>query len=169
MKWLVDMWEAYKGVILPMLLSVVGIGGSFLIVYVRNVLAKTLVEKFHNNNILNKVYEKIETSVSKEEVAELKDNLKRVTNQIVIGDEQNKMLAEMIKVAFEGTALNPDTKGELSAIYNKVLYKTDEAIVDVLESKLKLANDKIVALEQKMNAPVVVEEDKPEDVKRVRV
>lgn len=168
MKWLVDMWNTYKDVILPILLSIVGMGGSFLVYYVPKLLGKWALKLGMDNKTIAAIGEKAKELVTKEEFAQVGTILKSVTQRLAASEEQNKMLAEMLKVAFDNTALNPDIKSQLGTIYSKILYKTEDALVEALESKLKLKEDEIAALKQIIQTPTVVKDETTPTTKRVR-
>lgn len=170
MKWFVDMWNTYKEVIMPILLSIVGFGGTFLIVYIRNILAKYLADKSDQGVLISHIKDKIEKAASNEEVQNIFKNTQALVEKLAATQEQNKLLSEMITVAFEGSNLTPDLKNEIKSIGNKIKYETEEKVVSVLEEQLKIANDKIKALEVELNEPDVVEEVVEEkENKRVRL
>lgn len=168
MQWLVDMWNTYKEVIIPILMTVASVGGSFLLAYIPRFLARLATKIGMDNDTISQIKGVVEHAVSREEFAPLITTVKSLTQKAAAAEEQNKLLAEMLKVAFDGTSLDPQYKEQLNSIYSKVLYKTEDALVDALEEKLKLANDKILALEQAATKEEVIPETPATTTPRVR-
>ena len=139
MQWLVDMWTTYKEIIIPILMTIASVGGTFLLAYIPRFLARLAVKIGMDNDTISQIKGVVEHAVSREEFAPLITTVKSLTQKAAAAEEQNKLLAEMIRVAFDGTSLDPQYKDQLNSIYSKVLYKTEDALVDALEEKIKIS------------------------------
>lgn len=173
MDWLIDVWNTHKDTILPILSTIVTGALAFLIVYVRNVLTQWILKMSkdgklseQNKELLLGVVDKM---ASKEQLVAVESRVSQILSQQSISDAKDKLIAEMLQEIAKGSNLTEEAKSKITSMYSKVLYTTDTSVISVLEGKLKLATDKIAALEAALATPVVIPEAQPaETVKRVR-
>lgn len=175
LQWLVDFWNTYKNTILPILLTLLSGVLSFVIIYVRTIIVNLLTKLTTGGKMSEathtKILEMYDKVADKDTVMNLGSQVQTIMKDAQGAKEREELLAEMIMTAFNNSGLNPETKLQIDALYQKIRYGNDTGLVTVLESSLKLAEEKIASLEKQLQTPEqikVVEEPEVKPVERVR-
>lgn len=147
--WLVDIWSAYSDVIVPALVTIIVAILGWLAVTIRADAKARLSRTDAELVALQKINEREDT---RPELTKVQDELKRV-------QQSNTYLGEMFDLVFQNSTLKPEVKEALTILKNKLLYGTEDDVVNTLTTENARLNELVESLMQQINSTssVVVE------------
>lgn len=147
--WLVDIWSTYSDVIVPALVTIIVAILGWLAVTIRADAKARLSRTDAELVALQKINEKEDT---RPELTKVQDELKRV-------QQSNTYLGEMFDLVFQNSTLKPEVKDALTVLKNKLLYGTEDDVVNTLTTENARLNELVESLMQQINSTssVVVE------------
>jgi predicted nuclease with TOPRIM domain len=148
-KWLVDTWSTYSDVIVPALVTIIVAILGWLAVTIRADAKARLARTDAELVALQKINEREDT---RPELTKVQDELKRV-------QQSNTYLGEMFDLVFQNSTLKPEVKESLTILKNKLLYGTEDDVVNTLTTENARLNELVESLMQQINSTssVVVE------------
>lgn len=148
-KWLVDIWSTYSDVIVPALVTIIVAILGWLAVTIRADAKARLSRTDAELVALQKINEREDT---RPELTKVQDELKRV-------QQSNTYLGEMFDLVFQNSTLKPEVKEALTILKNKLLYGTEDDVVNTLTTENARLNELVESLMQQINSTssVVVE------------
>lgn len=147
--WLVDIWSTYSDVIVPALVTIIVAILGWLAVTIRADAKARLSRTDAELVALQKINEREDT---RPELTKVQDELKRV-------QQSNTYLGEMFDLVFQNSTLKPEVKEALTVLKNKLLYGTEDDVVNTLTTENARLNELVESLMQQINSTssVVVE------------
>lgn len=147
--WLVDIWSTYSDVIVPALVTIIVAILGWLAVTIRADAKARLSRTDAELVALQKINEREDT---RPELTKVQDELKRV-------QQSNTYLGEMFDLVFQNSTLKPEVKEALTILKNKLLYGTEDDVVNTLTTENARLNELVEGLMQQINSTssVVVE------------
>lgn len=147
--WLVDIWSTYSDVIVPALVTIIVAILGWLAVTIRADAKARLSRTDAELVALQKINEREDT---RPELTKVQDELKRV-------QQSNTYLGEMFDLVFQNSTLKPEVKESLTILKNKLLYGTEDDVVNTLTTENARLNELVESLMQQINSTssVVVE------------
>lgn len=147
--WLVDIWSTYSDVIVPALVTIIVAILGWLAVTIRADAKARLSRTDAELVALQKINEREDT---RPELTKVQDELKRV-------QQSNTYLGEMFDLVFQNSTLKPEVKEALTVLKNKLLYGTEDDVVNTLTTENARLNELVENLMQQINSTssVVVE------------
>lgn len=147
--WLVDIWSTYSDVIVPALVTIIVAILGWLAVTIRADAKARLSRTDAELVALQKINEREDT---RPELTKVQDELKRV-------QQSNTYLGEMFDLVFQNSTLKPEVKEALTILKNKLLYGTEDDVVNTLTTENARLNELVESLMQQINSTssVVVE------------
>jgi hypothetical protein len=148
-QWLVDIWMAYKDVIIPALVTLAVALLTWVALKIKTDAKVNQAKAELQIQELKKLNDREDT---RPELDCMKEELKKL-------EQSNRYLGEMFDLVFQNSTLNQDTKDSLAILKNKMVFGVEDNLVKHLtEEKAKL-EEKIIALEQTIaNATTVKQE-----------
>lgn len=147
--WLVDIWSTYSDVIVPALVTIIVAILGWLAVTIRADAKARLSRTDAELVALQKINEREDT---RPELTKVQDELKRV-------QQSNTYLGEMFDLVFQNSTLKPEVKEALTVLKNKLLYGTEDDVVNTLTTENARLNELVESLMKQINSTssVVVE------------
>lgn len=155
-QWLIDIWSAYKDVIIPALVTLAVAILTWVALKIKTDAKVNQAKAELQIEELKKLNDREDTRPELNKMGDELDNLK----------QSNRYLGEMFDLVFQNSTLNQETKDALAILKNKMVFGVEDNLVKQLtEEKAKL-EDKIAALEQTISEATTVKSIKLE--KRTR-
>lgn len=166
---LVQIWNTYKGDVIPALVSALIAFLPFFVFWIKSRLTLSNKKQEAQLDVLKQIADKEDTT----------PQLETLTNEIielkgVIKDLKESVCNEAIlfNCAFQGADLSPEIKSNLESLKNKVLIGNNQDLISELELRLSEVTEKYETLLKENEAKIaqVVEAVKPagEKIKKIR-
>lgn len=137
-QWLIDIWSAYKDVIIPALVTLAVALLTWVALKIKTDAKVNQAKAELQIQELKKLNAREDT---RPELDVMKQELQRL-------EQSNRYLGEMFDLVFQNSTLNQETKDSLAILKNKMVFGVEDNLVKQLtEEKAKL-EEKIVALEK---------------------
>lgn len=166
METLINIWNTYKGDVIPVIVTGVLVILSALFVFVASRIKTQAYKNEANSKMLAEIQAKESVEPSVNELKDEVTQLKEIIN--VLKDGVNSM-ADLFNTAFQNSALSPETKSELNNLCLRVKNGTSEDVIKNLEeeiTKYKELYESTKAIVE--NTKESVEEITATEIKRVR-
>lgn len=137
-QWLIDIWSAYKDVIIPALVTLAVALLTWVALKIKTDAKVNQAKAELQIQELKKLNAREDT---RPELDVMKQELQRL-------EQSNIYLGEMFELVFQNSTLNQETKDSLAILKNKMVFGVEDNLVKQLtEEKAKL-EEKIAALEK---------------------
>lgn len=137
-QWLIDIWGAYKDVIIPALVTLA-------VALLTWVALKIKTDAKVNQAKAELQIEELKKLNAREDTRPELDVMKHELQRV---EQSNRYLGEMFDLVFQNSTLNQETKDSLAILKNKMVFGVEDNLVKQLtEEKAKL-EEKIAALEK---------------------
>lgn len=137
-QWLIDIWGAYKDVIIPALVTLAVALLTWVALKIKTDAKVNQAKAELQIQELKKLNAREDT---RPELDVMKQELQRL-------EQSNRYLGEMFDLVFQNSTLNQETKDSLAILKNKMVFGIEDNLVKQLtEEKTKL-EEKIAALEK---------------------
>lgn len=137
-QWLIDIWSAYKDVIIPALVTLAVALLTWVALKIKTDAKVNQAKAELQIQELKKLNAREDT---RPELDVMKQELQRL-------EQSNRYLGEMFDLVFQNSTLNQETKDSLAILKNKMVFGVEDNLVKQLtEEKAKL-EEKIAALEK---------------------
>ena len=137
-QWMIDIWAAYKDVIIPALVTLA-------VALLTWVALKIKTDAKVNQAKAELQIEELKKLNAREDTRPELDVMKHELQRL---EQSNRYLGEMFDLVFQNSTLNQETKDSLAILKNKMVFGVEDNLVKQLtEEKIKL-EEKIAALEQ---------------------
>lgn len=137
-QWLIDIWGAYKDVIIPALVTLAVALLTWVALKIKTDAKVNQAKAELQIQELKKLNAREDT---RPELDVMKQELQRL-------EQSNRYLGEMFDLVFQNSTLNQETKDSLAILKNKMVFGVEDNLVKQLtEEKAKL-EEKIAALEK---------------------
>lgn len=137
-QWLIDIWGAYKDVIIPALVTLAVALLTWVALKIKTDAKVNQAKAELQIQELKKINAREDT---RPELDVMKQELQRL-------EQSNRYLGEMFDLVFQNSTLNQETKDSLAILKNKMVFGVEDNLVKKLtEEKAKL-EEKIAALER---------------------
>lgn len=137
-QWLIDIWGAYKDVIIPALVTLAVALLTWVALKIKTDAKVNQAKAELQIQELKKLNAREDT---RPELDVMKQELQRL-------EQSNRYLGEMFDLVFQNSTLNQETKDSLAILKNKMVFGVEDNLVKKLtEEKVKL-EEKIAALEK---------------------
>lgn len=151
-QWLIDIWGAYKDVIIPALVTLAVALLTWVALKIKTDAKVNQAKAELQIQELKKLNAREDT---RPELDVMKHELQRV-------EQSNRYLGEMFDLVFQNSTLNQETKDSLAILKNKMVFGVEDNLVKQLtEEKAKL-EEKIAALEKAITDAATVKATKTE-------
>lgn len=166
METLKAVWEAYKGDVVPVIVTGLLLVVSALFVYV----ASKIKSQGYKTEAQAKVLNELASSESVEPVIqETKDEVTQMKDIIVTLKDSVFYLAELFNTAFQSSNLSPEIKEQLSNLCNRVKNGISEDVINSLKNELDKYKELYENAKAKIESTVdEIQEITQVDIKRVR-
>ena len=155
-QWLVDIWSAYKDVIIPALVTLAVALLTWVALKIKTDAKVNQAKAELQIQELKKLNEREDT---RPELDVMKQELQKL-------EQSNKYLGEMFDLVFQNSTLNQETKDSLAVLKNKMVFGVEDNLIKTLtEEKAKL-EEKIAALEQVIAEATTIKEVKETRTRR---
>ena len=155
-QWLVDIWGAYKDVIIPALVTLAVALLTWVALKIKTDAKVNQAKAELQIQELKKLNEREDT---RPELDVMKQELQKL-------EQSNKYLGEMFDLVFQNSTLNQETKDSLTVLKNKMVFGVEDNLIKTLtEEKAKL-EEKIAALEQVIAEATTIKEVKETRTRR---
>lgn len=155
-QWLVDIWGAYKDVIIPALVTLAVALLTWVALKIKTDAKVNQAKAELQIQELKKLNAREDT---RPELDVMKHELQRV-------EQSNRYLGEMFDLVFQNSTLNQETKDALAILKNKMVFGVEDNLVKQLtEEKAKL-EEKIAALEKVITDATTVKTTKETRTRR---
>ena len=155
-QWLIDIWGAYKDVIIPALVTLAVALLTWVALKIKTDAKVNQAKAELQIQELKKINAREDT---RPELDVMKQELQRL-------EQSNRYLGEMFDLVFQNSTLNQETKDSLAILKNKMVFGVEDNLVKKLtEEKAKL-EEKIAALEQAIANTTTVKSTKETRTRR---
>ena len=155
-QWSVDIWGAYKDVIIPALVTLAVALLTWVALKIKTDAKVNQAKAELQIQELKKLNEREDT---RPELDVMKQELQKL-------EQSNKYLGEMFDLVFQNSTLNQETKDSLTVLKNKMVFGVEDNLIKTLtEEKAKL-EEKIAALEQVIAEATTIKEVKETRTRR---
>ena len=155
-QWLIDIWGAYKDVIIPALVTLAVALLTWVALKIKTDAKVNQAKAELQIQELTKLNEREDT---RPELDVMKQELQKL-------EQSNKYLGEMFDLVFQNSTLNQETKDSLAVLKNKMIFGVEDNLIKTLtEEKAKL-EEKIAALEQVIAEATTIKEVKETRTRR---
>ena len=155
-QWLIDIWSAYKDVIIPALVTLAVALLTWVALKIKTDAKVNQAKAELQIQELKKLNEREDT---RPELDVMKQELQKL-------EQSNKYLGEMFDLVFQNSTLNQETKDSLAVLKNKMIFGVEDNLIKTLtEEKAKL-EEKIAALEQVIAEATTIKEVKETRTRR---
>ena len=155
-QWLVDIWSAYKDVIIPALVTLAVALLTWVALKIKTDAKVNQAKAELQIQELKKLNEREDT---RPELDVMKQELQKL-------EQSNKYLGEMFDLVFQNSTLNQETKDSLTVLKNKMIFGVEDNLIKTLTEEKEKLEEKIAALEQVIAEATTVKEVKETRTRR---
>ena len=155
-QWLVDIWSAYKDVIIPALITLAVALLTWLALKIKTDAKVNQAKAELQIQELKKLNEREDT---RPELDVMKQKLQKL-------EQSNKYLGEMFDLVFQNSTLNQETKDSLTVLKNKMVFGVEDNLIKTLTEEKEKLEEKIAALEQVIAEATTIKEVKETRTRR---
>lgn len=155
-QWLIDIWGAYKDVIIPALVTLAVALLTWLTLKIKTDAKVNQAKAELQIQELKKLNEREDT---RPELDVMKQELQKLEQSI-------KYLGEMFDLVFQNSTLNQETKDSLTVLKNKMVFGVEDNIIKTLTEEKEKLEEKIAALEQVIAEATTIKEVKETRTRR---
>ena len=155
-QWLIDIWSAYKDVIIPALITLAVALLTWLALKIKTDAKVNQAKAELQIQELKKLNEREDT---RPELDVMKQELQKL-------QQSNKYLGEMFDLVFQNSTLNQETKDSLTVLKNKMVFGVEDNLIKTLTEEKEKLEEKIAALEQVIAEATTIKEVKETRTRR---
>lgn len=155
-QWLVDIWSAYKDVIIPALVTLAVALLTWVALKIKTDAKVNQAKAELQIQELKKLNEREDT---RPELDVMKQELQKL-------EQSNKYLGEMFDLVFQNSTLNQETKDSLAVLKNKMIFGVEDNLIKTLTEEKEKLEEKIAALEQVIAEATTIKEVKETRTRR---
>lgn len=155
-QWLIDIWGAYKDVIIPALVTLAVALLTWLALKIKTDAKVNQAKAELQIQELKKLNEREDT---RPELDIMKQELQKL-------EQSNKYLGEMFDLVFQNSTLNQETKDSLTVLKNKMVFGVEDNLIKTLTEEKEKLEEKIAALEQVIAEATTIKEVKETRTRR---
>lgn len=155
-QWLVDIWGAYKDVIIPALVTLAVALLTWVALKIKTDAKVNQAKAELQIQELKKLNEREDT---RPELDVMKQELQKL-------EQSNKYLGEMFDLVFQNSTLNQETKDSLAVLKNKMVFGVEDNLIKTLTEEKEKLEEKIAALEQVIAEATTIKEVKETRTRR---
>lgn len=155
-QWLIDIWSAYKDVIIPALITLAVALLTWLALKIKTDAKVNQAKAELQIQELKKLNEREDT---RPELDVMKQELQKL-------EQSNKYLGEMFDLVFQNSTLNQETKDSLTVLKNKMVFGVEDNLIKTLTEEKEKLEEKIAALEQVIAEATTIKEVKETRTRR---
>lgn len=155
-QWLIDIWGAYKNVIIPALVTLAVALLTWLALKIKTDAKVNQAKAELQIQELKKLNEREDT---RPELDVMKQELQKL-------EQSNKYLGEMFDLVFQNSTLNQETKDSLTVLKNKMVFGVEDNLIKTLTEEKEKLEEKIAALEQVIAEATTIKEVKETRTRR---
>ncbi len=155
-QWLVDIWSAYKDVIIPALVTLAVALLTWMALKIKTDAKVNQAKAELQIQELKKLNEREDT---RPELDVMKQELQKL-------EQSNKYLGEMFDLVFQNSTLNQETKDSLAVLKNKMVFGVEDNLIKTLTEEKEKLEEKIAALEQVIAEATTIKEVKETRTRR---
>ena len=155
-QWLIDIWGAYKDVIIPALVTLAVALLTWMALKIKTDAKVNQAKAELQIQELKKLNEREDT---RPELDVMKQELQKL-------EQSNKYLGEMFDLVFQNSTLNQETKDSLAVLKNKMIFGVEDNIIKTLTEEKEKLEEKIAALEQVIAEATTIKEVKETRTRR---
>ena len=155
-QWLIDIWGAYKDVIIPALVTLAVALLTWVALKIKTDAKVNQAKAELQIQELKKLNEREDT---RPELDVMKQELHKL-------EQSNKYLGEMFDLVFQNSTLNQETKDSLTVLKNKMVFGVEDNIIKTLTEEKEKLEEKIAALEQVIAEATTIKEVKETRTRR---
>ena len=155
-QWLVDIWGAYKDVIIPALVTLAVALLTWVALKIKTDAKVNQAKAELQIQELKKLNEREDT---RPELDVMKQELQKL-------EQSNKYLGEMFDLVFQNSTLNQETKDSLAVLKNKMIFGVEDNLIKTLTEEKEKLEEKIAALEQVIAEATTIKEVKETRTRR---
>ena len=155
-QWLVDIWSAYKDVIIPALVTLAVALLTWVALKLKTDAKVNQAKAELQIQELKKLNEREDT---RPELDVMKQELQKL-------EQSNKYLGEMFDLVFQNSTLNQETKDSLTVLKNKMVFGVEDNLIKTLTEEKEKLEEKIAALEQVIAEATTIKEVKETRTRR---
>ena len=155
-QWLIDIWGAYKDVIIPALVTLAVALLTWVALKIKTDAKVNQAKAELQIQELKKLNEREDT---RPELDVMKQELQKL-------EQSNKYLGEMFDLVFQNSTLNQETKDSLAVLKNKMVFGVENNLIKTLTEEKEKLEEKIAALEQVIAEATTIKEVKETRTRR---
>ena len=155
-QWLVDIWGAYKDVIIPALVTLAVALLTWVALKIKTDAKVNQAKAELQIQELKKLNEREDT---RPELDVMKQELQKLEQSI-------KYLGDMFDLVFQNSTLNQETKDSLAVLKNKMIFGVEDNLIKTLTEEKEKLEEKIAALEQVIAEATTIKEVKETRTRR---
>lgn len=155
-QWLIDIWGAYKDVIIPALVTLAVALLTWVALKIKTDAKVNQAKAELQIQELKKLNEREDT---RPELDVMKQELQKL-------EQSNKYLGEMFDLVFQNSTLNQETKDSLTVLKNKMVFGVEDNLIKTLTEEKEKLEEKIAALEQVIAEATTIKEVKETRTRR---
>ena len=155
-QWLIDIWGAYKDVIIPALVTLAVALLTWVALKIKTDAKVNQAKAELQIQELKKLNEREDT---RPELDVMKQKLQKL-------EQSNKYLGEMFDLVFQNSTLNQETKDSLAVLKNKMVFGVEDNLIKTLTEEKEKLEEKIAALEQVIAEATTIKEVKETRTRR---
>lgn len=155
-QWLIDIWGAYKDVIIPALVTLAVALLTWLTLKIKTDAKVNQAKAELQIQELKKLNEREDT---RPELDVMKQELQKLEQAI-------KYLGDMFDLVFQNSTLNQETKDSLTVLKNKMVFGVEDNLIKTLTEEKEKLEEKIAALEQVIAEATTIKEVKETRTRR---
>lgn len=155
-QWLIDIWSAYKDVIIPALVTLAVTLLTWVALKIKTDAKVNQAKAELQIQELKKLNEREDT---RPELDVMKQELQKL-------EQSNKYLGEMFDLVFQNSTLNQETKDSLTVLKNKMVFGVEDNLIKTLTEEKEKLEEKIAALEQVIAEATTIKEVKETRTRR---
>lgn len=155
-QWLIDVWSAYKDVIIPALVTLAVALLTWVALKIKTDAKVNQAKAELQIQELKKLNEREDT---RPELDIMKQELQKL-------EQSNKYLGEMFDLVFQNSTLNQETKDSLAVLKNKMVFGVEDNLIKTLTEEKEKLEEKIAALEQVIAEATTIKEVKETRTRR---
>ena len=155
-QWLIDIWSAYKDVIIPALVTLAVALLTWVALKIKTDAKVNQAKAELQIQELKKLNEREDT---RPELDVMKQELQKL-------EQSNKYLGEMFDLVFQNSTLNQETKDSLTVLKNKMIFGVEDNLIKTLTEEKEKLEEKIAALEQVIAEATTIKEVKETRTRR---
>ena len=155
-QWLIDIWSAYKDVIIPALVTLAVALLTWVALKIKTDAKVNQAKAELQIQELKKLNEREDT---RPELDVMKQELQKLEQSI-------KYLGDMFDLVFQNSTLNQETKDSLTVLKNKMVFGVEDNLIKTLTEEKEKLEEKIAALEQVIAEATTIKEVKETRTRR---